>query len=77
MEELRAYLATLNPAEQAAYADRSGTTIGYLRKMLSTGGRLGEAIVIGLERESGAKVTCEGLRPDVDWSYLRGTEKRA
>ena len=35
MERLRAYLKTLSPPEQAKYAERSGTTIGYLRKVLS------------------------------------------
>lgn len=28
-----------------------------------------------LERLSGGLVRCEEMRPDVDWSYLRGTKK--
>lgn len=76
MERLRAYLKTLSPPEQAKYAERSGTTIGYLRKALSVASRdesfkLGESIAIGLDRESGGEVPCESLRPDVDWGYLR------
>lgn len=73
MEELRTYLKSLSPAEQERFAKRCGTTLGYLRKSLSTKPRLGEVIVIALERESGGKVTCEGIRPDVDWAYLRGS----
>lgn len=73
MEELRAYLKSLSPTEQARFAERCGTTLGYLRKALSKKPRLGELIVIALERESGGKVTCEGLRPDVDWAYLRSS----
>ena len=73
MEELRAYLKSLSPTEQSSFAARCGTTLGYLRKALSKKPRLGEVIVIALERESGGKVTCEGLRPDVDWAYLRGS----
>lgn len=26
-----------------------------------------------IERATGGTVTCEELRPDVDWAYLRGT----
>lgn len=26
-----------------------------------------------IERTTGGVVTCEALRPDVDWAYLRGT----
>jgi len=26
-----------------------------------------------IERSTGGIVTCEALRPDVDWAYLRGT----
>lgn len=26
-----------------------------------------------IERATGGAVTCEELRPDVDWAYLRGT----
>lgn len=73
MESLRAYLKGRPLEEQEAFADRCGTTIGYLRKVLSTGGQLGESIVIAIDRESDGAVPCEELRPDVDWAYLRGT----
>lgn len=53
-----------------------GTSLGYLRKACSTGQRIGEKICIAIERESDGAVRCEDLRPDVDWAYLRGTEKR-
>lgn len=29
-----------------------------------------------IERVTHGKVTCEDLRPDVDWAYLRGTAKK-
>lgn len=29
-----------------------------------------------IERETGGLVTCEELRPDVEWGYLRGTAAR-
>ena len=30
-----------------------------------------------IERATSGVVTCEDLRPDVDWGCLRGTEKKA
>jgi hypothetical protein len=65
METLRTYLATLVPADQAAYALRCGTTIGYLRKALSTKPRLDGAMVRRLDEESGGIVSRYELRPDV------------
>lgn len=29
-----------------------------------------------IERATGGQVSCEDLRPDVDWGYLRNTAKR-
>lgn len=71
MEPLRAYLNQLPPVEQAAFAKRCGTSVGYLRKAISVGQKLSEGLVILIERESGGRVRCEQLRSDVDWDYLR------
>ena len=30
-----------------------------------------------IEQATNGAVTCEDLRPDVDWAYLRGTKKAA
>lgn len=73
MDTLRYYLNSLSVLEQAALAERCGTTLNYLRKAISKGQRLGETLCINLERESHGVVVCEELRPDVDWAYLRGT----
>jgi DNA-binding transcriptional regulator YdaS (Cro superfamily) len=74
MEALRTYINDLPVPEQALFAVRCGTTIGYLRKALSVGARIGESICINIERESLGAVRCEDLRPDVDWAFLRGTD---
>lgn len=73
MDALRQYLNSISPTEQAAFAQRCGTTLGYLRKALSKGQLLGEGLCINLERESARAVRCEGLRPDADWAYIRST----
>lgn len=70
MKILIDYLNGLSTAEQAAYAVRCGTSVGYLRKAASVGQRLREKLCIKLDRESGGVVRCDVLRPDVDWGYL-------
>jgi hypothetical protein len=65
METLRAYLATLTPKQQAAYAIRCGTTIGYLRKGLSIGAKFKGELVRKLDEESGGAVARTNLRPDI------------
>lgn len=73
MESLRIFLNSLDREAQEAFAERCGTSVGYIRKVLSTGQRFGESLAIAFERESSGVVTCENTRPDVDWAFLRGT----
>lgn len=77
MDELLAYLKSLDAEEREAFSIRCGTTVGYIRKAVSTRQKFGEALCIAIERETHGKIRCETLRGDVDWAYLRGTEKRA
>lgn len=65
MDELREYLTTLTPEQQAKYAVRAGTTIGYLRKALSLRQRFDAALARRLDEESAGAVPRHGLRPDV------------
>ena len=75
--QLRSYLNALPKDDREAFADRCGTTVGYLRKAISAGQRIGESTVINIERESGGAIRCEDLRPDVDWAFLRGSAPAA
>lgn len=75
MQELRDYLNNLSVDGQESFAKACGTSVGYLRKLISTGQNIGEGLAITIERESDRKITCEQLRPDVDWAYLRGSAK--
>lgn len=74
MDALRIFLNSMSPAEQAAFADRAGTTIGFLRKALSIHQKLGEGLCIRLVAASGGQIQPEHLRPDVAWHVIRGTE---
>jgi hypothetical protein len=66
MEPLRQHLNSLPPSEQTAFADRCGTTIGYLRKALSTGAVLRPELMVAIEAESGRRVRRWAMRP-TDW----------
>ncbi len=71
MRELLDYLNKMTPERQRAFAQRCGTSVGYLRKAASMKQRLGAKLVIAVEKESNGTLRCEALRPDVDWAYLR------
>lgn len=73
MREILSYLNNLTPKQQAEFASRSQTTVGYLRKAGCKGQRISSDLCIRLERESRGALTCEALRPDVDWGYIRGS----
>lgn len=71
MEQLLAYLNSLSPLDQAAFAQRCNTTIGYLRKAISKRQRLSEGLCLRLAAESRGAVTPEAVLPDVDWQQLQ------
>jgi len=77
MDKLLAYLNGLDKVARADFCAACGTTERYLRKAVSVSQRLGADLCINIDRESDGLVTCEHLRPDIDWAYLRGTDKVA
>ena len=56
------------------FAGSCGTTIGQLKQVAYGYRRPGAALAICIERESSRSVTCEEMRPDIDWAYLRSSE---
>jgi DNA-binding transcriptional regulator YdaS (Cro superfamily) len=75
MDKLLAFLNKLEKPERATFCRACGTTEPYLRKAISAKNPLGAGLCINIDRESHGLVRCEDLRPDIDWSYLRGTAK--
>lgn len=65
MENLRTYLNSLPVDEQIDYARRCGTSIGYLRKAISTNARMDGALCRKLDEESCGVVPRQSLRPDI------------
>ena len=70
--DLATFLKTLPAPEREPFAVRCGTSIGYLRKGISAGDRFRAELCINIEIESGGRVPCEALRPDIRWGdWLR------
>lgn len=65
MNTLRQYLKTLSVDEQADFAARAGTTIGYLRKAMSVEQRFGGLLARRLDEESQGAVSRFELRDDI------------
>lgn len=76
MHEILDYLRALSPEERNGFAERCGTSVGYLRKAVSVKQQLGVDLCIRLERESAGALRCESLCPALDWAYLRSTALR-
>ena len=74
--ELKTYITSMSIAEREAFATKCDTTYAFLRNVAYGQRRAGESLCINIERESAGSVTCEELRPDVDWAYLRGTSNK-
>ena len=63
----------LPDTEREAFARRCGTTFAHLMQVARGYRRAGEYLCIKIDRETSGRITCESLRPDVDWAYLRST----
>lgn len=71
---LHAYIKILDKAKLDDLAARCETTAGQLKQIAYGNRRASVRLAVSLERETQEKVTCEQLRPDVDWAYLRGSK---
>lgn len=69
METLKLFMAGLTAEEKKAFAEKCGTTINYLRKVMSTGGNIGPEICVQIELHSGNKVSRKDLYAG-DWKRI-------
>ena len=58
-------------------ANGVGSTVAYIRHLAAGRKRCGESLAIEIEKFTSGDIRCEDLRPDIDWAYLRGTDKQA
>lgn len=64
MEKLLAYINSLSEDQRFDFAENCKTSIGYLRKAISTGQQLGEGVCVLIQTHSQGAVTVADLRPD-------------
>lgn len=73
LETLKAYFLGLNDFEREDFARRCKKSVEYIRSVMYGTRKCQAKLAIDIERESGGKVRCETLCPDVDFAYLRNT----
>lgn len=71
--DLKLYLEGLSSEERETFAIACDSTVGHIKNVSYGYRTCAEKLAIAIERESGGKVRCEILRPDVDWQFLRNT----
>jgi DNA-binding transcriptional regulator YdaS (Cro superfamily) len=76
MKTLLEFLNGLPVAAQESFAERCGTSIGYLRQIAYGHRKCVAELAINIERESKRAVTCEELCPTADWAYMRAERRR-
>ncbi|WP_430233289.1 transcriptional regulator [Nitrosomonas communis] len=65
------FINSISVEDQKQFALKCGTTIGYMRKAISKGQLFNAKVCIEIEKNSNGAVTCEEMRSDIDWSFLR------
>lgn len=71
---LHDYIKPFDKKSLETFAANCRTTVGQLKQVAYGYRRPGASLAISIERESSRSVTCEEMRPDIDWAYLRSTE---
>ncbi|HGY9618056.1 transcriptional regulator [Pseudomonas putida] len=68
------YIKPLEKAQLEAFATSCGSTVGQIRQV-AYGRRASAELAIRIDIASSGLVSCEDIRDDINWEYLRG--KRA
>jgi DNA-binding transcriptional regulator YdaS (Cro superfamily) len=71
---LHDYIKPFDKQALEDFATSCGTTVGQIKQVAYGYRRPGAALAISIERESSRSVTCEVMRPDIDWAYLRSSD---
>ncbi|MES2625934.1 MAG: YdaS family helix-turn-helix protein [Pseudomonadota bacterium] len=70
------FVKTLDKDQLISFAERCGTSEGQIKQVAGGHRRAGESLAINIERETAGAITCDSLRPDVDWNYIRSTKPK-
>ena len=71
MDDLLRYLNSLQPTERDAFAARAGTTVGYIRKAISSKQKFSAELAARLAYASHGQVGVKQIRPDLDWALIQ------
>lgn len=71
--KLKDFLKSMSVKEREAFAKRCNSNAKLLTNIAYDCKPCAEWLAIEIEKHSDRQVTCEELRPDVNWKYLRGT----
>lgn len=70
---LRTYILGLDKDSLDALAKRCQTSTGQLKQVAYGNRRASAGLAVSLERETSGAITCEQLRADIDWAFVRST----
>ncbi len=65
------YIKPLAKEQLEAFAGSCGSTVGQI-KQVAYGRRASAELAIRIDIASSGQVSCEDIRDDIDWEYLRG-----
>lgn len=71
--QIKTFLLSMPIPDRESFAQRCKTTAGHLRNCMYGYKKISASLAIEIERESAGTVTVEEMRPDVDWSVIRGS----
>lgn len=71
------YIKGLDKEQLEAFAAGCETSVGQIKQVAYENRRASAALAIAIDRMTTGEVSCEALRPDIDWQYLRQNPKRA
>ncbi len=70
------YIKPMSKEALGAFAFKCGSTPGQI-KQVAYGRRASAELAIRIDKASGAVVTCEAIRPDIDWGYVRNASRQS
>lgn len=70
------YIRPMNVDERSAFARRCKSTPAQIQQ-LAYGRRASAELAIRIDIASEGQVSCEEMRPDINWAYLRDSANKA
>ncbi|MBF7693448.1 hypothetical protein I2F29_08570 [Acinetobacter sp. FNA3] len=61
--------------ERESFANRCGTSLGYLKAIMYGNRKCNPILAINIDRESEGNISCDNLCPEADFEYVRQKSK--